>query len=163
MAEAEEIAHAIAERTPFLLAILFHTAIFDRRLPDAAARSVTLMRRRLAALPEPVLARAAALVLAVARQELPETEDPSLRGDAMLLLDMDNAPLGAPPAEHAAYEAALRAECAHMSEDRYAAGRAAALRMMLWRDRIFRNDRFFLALERRARANAERQLEVLGG
>jgi predicted metal-dependent HD superfamily phosphohydrolase len=74
---------------------------------------------------------------------------------------MDNVPLGAPAAEYDAYEAALRAECAHMDEDRYALGRAAALRVMLWRERIYRTDRFHLAHEKRARRNIERRMAAL--
>ncbi len=161
LVESQDIAHAIAEPAPFILAILFHSAVFDRSRPDSAARSAALLRRALPGTPEAVLSRAEALIHALDRQDLPETDDPSLRGDAALLLDMDNAPLGASSAEHAAYEAALRAEHAHMDEDRYAAGRAAALRMMLWRERIFRTDRYHLALERRARRNLEAYLETL--
>jgi predicted metal-dependent HD superfamily phosphohydrolase len=163
LAMAEDIAHGIAERAPFIMAVLFHAAVFDPARPaEAPARSAALMREKLgAALPPAVLARAEALIHAISRQELPETGDPSLRGDAMLLLDMDLAWLGDPPAEFDAAEAALRRECAHLNEGRYAAGRAAALRLMLWRDRIYRTDRFFLSHERRARRNLERRLAEL--
>lgn len=160
LAMAEDVAHAIAARTPFILAVLFHTAVLDRARADGAARSAALMRELVPA-PATTLDRAEALIHAVARQELPETDDPSLRGDAALLLDMDNVPLGAPPAEYDAYEAALRAECAHMDEDRYALGRAAALRVMLWRERIYRTDRFHLVHEKRARRNIERRMAAL--
>ncbi len=164
LATAEEIAHGIADRPAFILAVLFHSAVFDRSRPGNAEASIALMRRHLGArMPGETLARAEALIGAVLRQDLPETDDPSLRGDAMLLLDMDNAPLGAPPAEHAAYEAAIRAEYPHLSDDRYATGRAAALRIALWRERIFRTDRFFLGHERRARINAEARLAELEG
>jgi predicted metal-dependent HD superfamily phosphohydrolase len=164
LATAEDIAHGIADRPAFILAVLFHSAVFDRTRPGNAEASAALMRRLLGPrMPDETLARAEALIGAVVRQELPETDDPSLRGDAMLLLDMDNAPLGAPAAEHAAYEAALRAEYPHLSDDRYATGRAAALRIALWRERIFRTDRFFLAHERSARRNAESRLAELEG
>jgi predicted metal-dependent HD superfamily phosphohydrolase len=164
LAMAEEVAHGIADRPAFILAVLFHTAVFDRARPGHAEASAALMRRLLGATsPAATLVRAEALILAWARQELPETADPSLRGDAALLLDMDNAPLGAPDLEFDGYEAAIRREYAHLDEDRYAAGRAAALRMALWRERIYRTDRFFLAHERRARRNLARRLDELGG
>lgn len=162
LAEAEAVVNGIADRPAFIMAVLFHRAVFDRRLPDAAERSVALMRRMLAGTPEATLARAEALVLAVCRQELPRTDDPSLRGDAALLLDMDRAVLGAPEAEFDAYEAALRAEYAHLGDDAYAAGRSAELRLLLWRERLFATDRYWLQGERRARRNIERLLERLG-
>lgn len=164
LAEAEDIAAAIADRPAFILAALFHRAVFDRRSPDGAERSVALMRAlagRLA--PPPRLDRAEALIMALARQELPATRDPSLRGDAALLLDMDRAPLGAEDAAFDAHEAAHRAEYAHMTDDGYAAGRAAELRLLLWRERVFHTDRYYLAQERRARRNVARLLARLGG
>ncbi|MGG5808918.1 HD domain-containing protein [Falsiroseomonas sp. CW058] len=162
LAMAEEVAHGIADRPSFILALLFHTAVFDRAQAGNARKSAALMRDLLAAtVPEPRLARAEALIHAFARQEMPETDDPSLRGDAALLLDMDNAPLGAPPAEYDAYEAAIRAEYAHLPDGAWADGRAGQIRLLLWRDRIYRTDRFFLAHEKRARRNLERRLAEL--
>src|SRR5690349_20375304 len=90
---AEDLSHAVAERAPFILAVLYHAAVFDRRRHDWDAASVALMRATLR-LPAPVLDRAEALILAMARGALPAARDPSLRGDAALLLDMDNAVLG---------------------------------------------------------------------
>ncbi len=159
--EATELSHAIGHRPSFILAVLFHSAVFDRRRPDAAMGSIALMRRLAEALPAATLDRAAALIAAWDRQAVPQTADASLRGDAALLLDLDAAPLGAPPPDYAAYEAALRHEAAHLDEERYAAGRAAALRLLAWRPRIYRTDRFHLALERRARRNIQGRLERL--
>ena len=76
---------------------------------------------------------------------------------------MDRAVLGAPAAAFAAHEAAYRAEYAHLGEDAYAAGRSAELRLLLWRDRIFLTDRYYLEHERRARRNITGLLERLGG
>jgi predicted metal-dependent HD superfamily phosphohydrolase len=163
LAEAEEVAQAIAERPPFVLAVLFHRAVFDRRIGNGGEQSAKLMRRLLQGAPERLLARAEALIMAVQRQELPETDDPSLRGDAALLLDMDRAVLGAPAATFAAHEAAYRAEYAHLVDDAYAAGRSAELRLLLWRERIFLTDRYYLEHERRARRNITGLLERLGG
>ncbi|MGG5886557.1 HD domain-containing protein [Falsiroseomonas sp. HC035] len=159
---AEDVAGAIANRSAFILAVLFHNAVFEPKTPDSAQRSARLMREMMGrATPATTLARAEALILAVARQELPETRDASLRGDAMLLLDSDLSILGAPPAAFDAYEAANRQEQAHLRPDSYRAGRSAELQMLLWRERIFRTDRFFLACERQARRNIERALAQL--
>ncbi|MGK7866136.1 HD domain-containing protein [Falsiroseomonas sp. E2-1-a20] len=158
---AEDVAGAIANRSAFILAVLFHNAVFEPKTPDSAQRSAQLMREMMRATPATTLARAEVLILAVARQELPETRDASLRGDAMLLLDSDLSILGAPPAAFDAYEAANRREQAHLRPDSYRAGRFAELQMLLWRERIFRTDRFFLACERQARRNIERALAQL--
>jgi predicted metal-dependent HD superfamily phosphohydrolase len=162
LAVAEDVSGAIANRAAFILAVLFHNAVFDPKAPDSAQRSARLMREMMGrATPAATLARAEALILAVARQDLPETRDASLRGDAMLLLDADLSILGAPPAEFDAYEAANRQEQAHLRDDSYRAGRSAELQMLLWRERIFRTDRFFLACERQARRNIERAIARL--
>jgi predicted metal-dependent HD superfamily phosphohydrolase len=154
LADAEEIAAAIADRPAFILAVLFQRAVFDRARPDGAERSNALMRELAGPmLPQARLARAAALVSALASQDLPETQDASLRGDTALLLDMDRAPLGAGPAAFDAHAAAHRAEYTHMKDDTYAAGRAAELRLLLWRERLYHTDRYFLAHERQARRN----------
>ncbi len=164
LAMAEEVSHALADKPAFILAILFHTAIFDRANPTAEAESIRVMHRHLGrALPRHMLTRAEALIHAVLRQEAPETEDPGLRADASLLLDLDNAVLGEPPARFAAYEAANRREYAHLPEDRYRAGRIAALQMLLWRDRIFHTDRFWLEREKQARRNITQALVQLEG
>jgi predicted metal-dependent HD superfamily phosphohydrolase len=163
LAEVEEIAHGIGDRPAFLLALLFHTAVFDRREPGHAEASIALMRRRLPAAPPDRLARAEALILAWARQAVPATEDPSLRADAALFLDMDNAVLGAPAPEYEAYEAAIRRESPHLTAEAWQDGRATALRLTLWRDRIYRTDRYFLLHERRARRNLEASLARLEG
>ncbi len=156
LARAEEVVGGIAGRSPFILAVLFHNAVFDRRRADGPAESAAVMRRLLGgSLAAPALDRAEALILALGRQDIPETDDPSLRGDAALLLDMDHAVLGAEPARFAAYEAGYRQEYAHLSEDAYRDGRSSALQMLLWRERIYRTDRYYLERERRARRNIE--------
>ncbi|WP_270934123.1 HD domain-containing protein [Falsiroseomonas oryzae] len=162
LAAAEDVLNGIADRGAFILAVLFHRAVFDRRMPDGPARSVALMRELAADTPAPTLRRAEGLIGALAARELPKTSDPSLRGDAALLLDMDHAVLGDPRAVFDAYEEAFRREYAHLGDDAYAAGRAAELRLLLWRDRIFLTDRFYLERERQARRNLERLLERLG-
>lgn len=162
LALAEEVLGGIADKLAFILAILFRHAVCDPRRGDNAAESAALMRKQLRGVVPPArLARAAALIQAADSADPPETGDPSLRGDAALFADIDAAILGAPPARYAAYEAALRREAAHMAEDPWRAGRSAALQMLLWRDRLYRTDRFFLAHERQARRNIETRIAEL--
>jgi len=151
---AEDVVNGIAGRSAFILAILFHRAVFDPRSGDSSIHSAALMRDFVGAgMPADVLDRAEALILAVTGGAIPDTEDPSLRGDAALLLDFDHAVLGSDAQHFAAHEAALRAEFAHLPEERYRIARGAALQMLLWKERIFLTDRFFLEREKRARRN----------
>ncbi len=162
LSQAEELAGAVADRPAFILAVLFHKAVFDRQLPGGPERSAQLMHERLDASVHPAtLTRAEHLIMALARGEIPNTGDASLRGDAALLLDMDLACLGAPAGAFAALERANRAEFRHLKDDAYRAGRAAQLRTLLWRERIYRTDRYFLAFERAARRNIAALLETL--
>ena len=162
LAMAEEISHGLEDKPAFILAILFHTAVFDRANPEAEAQCITVLHRHLGrVLPPHMLARAETLIHAVLRQEPPETDDPGLRADVALLLDMDSAVLGETAARFAAFESANRREYAHLTDDRYRIGRIAALQMLLWRDRIYHTDRFFLEREKRARRNIEALLERL--
>ncbi len=159
---AEEVAGGIGDRTAFILAILFHRAVFDPRLPDAAGRSVATMHELIgASLPGGTLDRAAMLIRAVSEQQIPQTEDPSLRGDAALLLDFEHAVLGSEEARYTAYEAAIRREFPHLPDDRYRQARAATLTMHLWKDRIFITDRFHLDREKRARRNIAKAIAAL--
>lgn len=153
---AEDVVGGIAERPAFILAILFHKAVFAARAIDSAVRSVELMHASIGTtVPMRVQDRAEALILAIDEREVPETNDPSLRGDAALLLDFDNAVLGSDAQRFAEHEEALRAEAAHLPAERYRMARCAALRMLLWKDRIFLTDRFYLEREKRARRNIE--------
>ncbi|GGJ33767.1 HD domain-containing protein [Neoroseomonas lacus] len=153
---AEDVVNGIAERPAFILAILFHKAVFEPRAIDSAARSVDLMRVSIGkTVPARMLDRAEALIRSIDEREIPETDDPSLRGDAALLLDFDNALLGSDARRFAEYEMALREEAAHLPAERYGMARSTALQMLLWKDRIFLTDRFYLEREKRARRNIE--------
>lgn len=164
MALAEEVLNGIAGHRAFILAVLFRDAVREPRRHDNAGHSIALMRDLLGdTVPAAVLDRAAALIEAGSQQELPETRDVSLRGDAALFLDIDAAILGAPAARFDAHEAALRQEHGHMTEDAYAAARSSALQMLLWRERLYRTDRFHLERERQARRNIERTIARLRG
>ena len=164
LALAEEVLNGIADKGAFILALLFRDAVREPGRADNAARSIELLRVLLApTVPRRRLDRAAALIRAADRLEAPQTDDPSLRGDAALFLDIDAAILGADPARFDAYEAAHRREHAHLRDDAYNAGRSAALQMLLWRDRLYRTDRFYLEREKRARRNIERTIARLRG
>lgn len=159
---AEDVAAAVADRSAFVMAILFHRVVLDPRSPDAPMRSAAVMRQVMAQrVPAERLLRAEMLIRALMDGVPPETGDASLRGDAALLVDFDHAILGGEATRYRAYEAALRQEFPHLSDTRYGVARAAKLRMLGWRERIFLTDRFYLDYERRARRNIEARIAEL--
>jgi predicted metal-dependent HD superfamily phosphohydrolase len=152
LAHAE--AAAVVDRPAFLLAILYHDAVYDPRRGDNEAASADLMRRELTGkVAAGVLDRAKTLVLATHRHALPESDDPALLADAAIFLDIDLAVLGADAATFATYDAAIRQEYAHVPEADYRAGRRAVLERFLMRPRLYLTDTFFEAREQKARAN----------
>lgn len=161
---AEDVVDGIAGRSALVLAILFHKAVFDMRTAESPIRSAVLMRELVGkSVPLDTLDRAEALIMAMARREIPNTNDSSLRGDAALLLDFDHAILGSDEVRFSSYEAALGRESVHLPPERYRAARSAALQILLWEKRIFRTDRFFLEREKRARRNIKKAIADMDG
>ena len=66
-----------------------------------------------------------------------------------------------PAGRFAVHEAAYRREYVHLKDEIYAAGRAAALEMLLWQERVYLTDRFYLEREKPARRNIARAIEQL--
>ena len=142
------------------LAAWYHDAIYD---PRAAAgenerASAALARRALGALgePEAVVAEVERLVLLTAGHE-PAVDDRA----GQVLVDADLDVLSAEPAAYDAYRRGVRAEYAHVDDAGWRAGRAAFLRGMIARPRLY-----LLAVEParepRARANLAAELASLG-
>ncbi len=111
------------------LAAWFHDAVYDGER-DAEERSATWAEEALAG---------TAYADEVARLvRLTETHDPTEDDDAgRALCDADLAILSAGPDRYAAYVAGVRLEYAYLSEDDFAAGRAAVLRDLLGRSLLF--------------------------
>lgn len=130
------------------LALWFHDAVYDVRAHDNEARSADWAVRALAqaGLPPARGERVASLVMATAHHA------PAAAADAQLLIDIDLAILGAPPARFAEYERQIRAEYAHVPAPLFARKRGEVLRGFLDRDRIYRTA-YFARLEQQARAN----------
>ena len=154
---------AIADPARVELAIWYHDAIYDPAAPDNEARSAALLRHEMAGLADPVLLDAAeTMVRLTAGHTLPPELSGPRRGDCALFLDLDLAVLGASPEDYAAYERGIAAEYLPLhGAAAYGAGRAAFLRGMLDRPRLFHTDRFHAALDGPARANLRRALDAL--
>lgn len=139
------------------LALWFHDAVYDPQRADNEERSAEWAWRSVlaAGCAEEVAQRVQAMVLATKGHAASED------ADTRLLLDIDLAILGAAPARFDEYGRQIRAECAHVPEPQFRAGRQRVLASFLARPRIYGTAAFHDALEHRARENIGRALAAL--
>lgn len=145
------------------LAIWYHDAIYDPSAADNEARSADLLVAEMSHLACPTVVRAAeCMVRATAGHALPPELPDAWRDDTATFLDLDMAVLGAEPADYDAYEAGIAAEYIPVHGlNTFRLGRAAFLRGMLSRERLFHTERFHHRLDAAARANLRRGLRDL--
>jgi predicted metal-dependent HD superfamily phosphohydrolase len=139
------------------LALWFHDAVYDTRRQDNEAQSAMLARAEgaRAELPEAVLARVDALILATRHDAAPATPD------AALLVDVDLAILGAPIERFDEYERQVRAEYAWVPAPLFRSKRREILEGFLSRPRIYGSEAFRARFEDAARANLSRSIRAL--
>lgn len=161
---AEEDGH-VWNRAASELAVWYHDAIYDPGSSDNEARSADLLVDEMHQLACPsVVGAAEVMVRATASHELPPGLQNALRDDTATFLDLDMAVLGARPADYDAYEAGIAAEYVPVHGlDGFQAGRAAFLRALLNRERLFHTERFHRRLDAAARSNLQRGLRNLAG
>ena len=159
------------DRQAVVLAAWFHDAVYtvstSSTTPDGwfgeasdEERSAQLAEHELGrtGVPKETVAEVARLV------RLTESHDPA--GDdrnGQVLCDADLAILAADPARYADYVAGVRREHTALSDDQFAAGRAAVLRGLLARPAIFRTPTARARWEEGARANIRAELSRLTG
>jgi predicted metal-dependent HD superfamily phosphohydrolase len=144
-------------RETVLLAAWFHDAVYAGR-DDDEERSARLAEESLGSLPAPVAAEVARLVR-LTRTHRPADDD----RPGMVLCDADLAILGASEERYADYVRGVRSEYAHVPDPDFAAGRAAVLRDLLAKPRLFQTAQARERWEERARANVRRELATLDG
>lgn len=118
---------------PVALAAWFHDAVYDGVAGDDEARSAELAQVSLKKyLASDEVAEVVRLI------ELTASHSPA-EGDShgALLSDSDLAILGASEADYSRYAAAVRADYAHIPEDRFRLGRSTVLHQLLELDPIF--------------------------
>jgi predicted metal-dependent HD superfamily phosphohydrolase len=135
------------------LAAWFHDAVYDGER-DAEERSAVWAEEALAG--TPYAADVARLV------RLTETHDPADDDAAgQALCDADLAILASPRERYDAYLAGVRRDYAHVSDTDFARGRAAVLRDLAGRGRLFHTAYARETWEPAARVNLERELGAL--
>jgi predicted metal-dependent HD superfamily phosphohydrolase len=139
------------------LALWFHDAVYNPRARDNEERSAqwAVDAVRASGLADSAADSVHALVMATKGHAA--TSDP----DTQLLLDIDLAILGAPPARFAESTAQIREEYAHVPDDAWTVGRSRMLEGFLARPRIYITARFHAAREEQARANLAASLAIL--
>jgi predicted metal-dependent HD superfamily phosphohydrolase len=138
-------------------ALWFHDLVYDPRRRDNEERSALAAATVLgeARAPAHLVAAVPALVVATKHSGEPATQD------ERVITDVDLAILGRPVGEFDAYERAIRLEYGHVSDEAFAAGRAAVLRHFLDRPSIYSTPPFRRKYEEAARLNRRRSLEKL--
>lgn len=138
-------------------ALWFHDAIYALRGHDNEALSAQWAVAELAAAgaEADVMARVQSLVLATRHSALPQTPD------EQLLVDVDLAILGAPPARFDEYEAQVRDEYSFVPPEVFQARRADILAGFLARPVIYSTPGLRDVLESQARANLLRSMAAL--
>ncbi|WP_327045104.1 metal-dependent phosphohydrolase [Microbispora sp. NBC_01189] len=154
----EPLAAQAADADAVRLAAWFHDAVYDGRPGRDEEHSAQLAQARLPAcgLPPERVAEVARLV----RLTTGHTYEPG-DANAAVLCDADLAILGAPPEAYEAYARAVREEYRHVPDDAFRAGRAAVLRALLGKPRLYGTPVGRDLWEDRARANMTRELAAL--
>jgi predicted metal-dependent HD superfamily phosphohydrolase len=161
------LAGAAAQPDVVRLAAWFHDAVYDPpAAPGANEEASALLALRLLpdlAVAADSVAAVAALVRLTARHEVVDEEGSSAasRRDAEVLCDADLWILASPAQRYAEYTADVRAEYAQVPDDLFRSGRAAILRGLAERPRIYRTPTAFARWEEPARANLARELADL--
>ncbi len=139
------------------LALWFHDAIYDIGAADNEQRSADWARAALLAhgADTDVAQRVHALVMVTRHDQPPRTPDQEL------LLDVDLAILGAPPALFDAYEHQVRHEYQSVPPAAFRSNRRRILQGFLDRPRIYHTAAFHDTREAQARANLQRSIQAL--
>lgn len=145
------------DATAVELAIWFHDAVYDVHRHDNEERSAAWGASCLAdaGVPQAIVDKVTSLVLAT-RHHIPSDYP-----DARLLVDVDLAILGAPPARFHEYERQIRAEYAHVPEQVFTQKRRQILEDFLRRPVLFATPACNARLERQARHNLAEALQRL--
>ena len=133
--------------------IWFHDIVYDPQAADNEERSAAAAVEYLSA--TPLGSVVANLIMATKHAATPEI------GDGRFISDIDLSILGRPPAEYAAYAAAIRLEYAWVPQPQYAAGRSRVLHGFLNRPVLFNHAEFQQKFGEQAKANLNWEIRVL--
>lgn len=145
------------DKRPVELALWYHDIVYDSRRKDNEAASADFAAGELTKLGLTGYQCAHVMRLIIATKHDKAPVDP----DAMLIVDIDLAILGASETAYAQYARAIRKEYGWVSDADYRAGRAQVMQTFLDRPQIYMTRKFQTEREARARANIAQELARL--
>ena len=152
-----ELAAEAADPDAVRLAAWYHDVVYDPRRDDNEQVSAERARAGLRGLVDQSrVAEVERLVLLTARHD-PQPGDT----DGAVLCDADLAVLASPPESYARYASAVREEYGHLSDEVFAAGRAAVLEHLLALPALYRLPAVAERWTAPARANLTAELSLL--
>jgi predicted metal-dependent HD superfamily phosphohydrolase len=153
----EEMADYATDADAVRLAAWYHDAVYQCRKDDEE-RSAQLAEADLAALhvTEPLVAEVARLIRLTVKHK-PAADDL----DGQVLCDADLATLGSAPERYQANTDAIRAEYAHVPQEKFRAGRASVVREMLASPAVYHTPLARSRWESQARENLADELRDL--
>jgi predicted metal-dependent HD superfamily phosphohydrolase len=156
--EALAADHPVDDLDGTVAAAFFHDAVYEPTRDDNEAESAAMVERAVREIgwSERACRHVADLVMATARHDVEGVDR-----DTAVLLAADLAVLAAEPSRYADYATAVRREYAHIDDGGWRVGRAAVLRTLLARSRLFAAELELDEWERRARANLTSELASL--
>ena len=149
----DECAGLASDPVAIEFAIWFHDIVYDPRAADNEERSADRAVEFLSNTPR--ASTVADLIMATKHGK------DGLSADSALICDIDLSILGRPPAEYAAYAAAIRLEYAWVPPPQYAEGRSRVLGGFLKRPVLFNHRVFQQRFDAAAKANLTWELGEL--
>ncbi len=151
----DEVKSGCADLSSLQLAVFYHDIVYDAQKNDNEMQSAIVAGSRLTALGYPSVDSVLALILATQKHESSGDKD------ADYLLDVDLSILGAAWPLYETYAQQVREEYRIYPDAVYNPGRVKVLQHFTGLKRIFKTDYFYDKLERQARTNLEKEIELL--
>lgn len=152
----KEVRELISDWDVILFSLFYHDIIYDVEKPDNEEQSADLAEKRLLQLQVPVarIQKCREQILATKKHDFQSDRD------ANYFTDADLSILGQDWETYLAYAENVRKEYAVFPDAVYNPGRAKVLKHFLEMDRIFKTDYFYDRLEKQAKENMQREMEL---
>jgi predicted metal-dependent HD superfamily phosphohydrolase len=140
------------------LATWFHDVVYNPRASDNEEQSIIFISKNLQKLnlSTESLEKVKTIILLTKTHQYFGCDR-----DIQTFLDADLSILGSTPLEYKAYMTAIRREYNWVSQQEYCLKRKAILEKILTKKRIYQTDYFYQKLEKRARENLEKEIQIL--
>lgn len=161
-AQFEQVKHELNEPHIIALALYYHDVIYEPTCADNELKSAEYAVEALGHyLSTEHCQHIYALIMMTASHQLNELANPEKISDAAYLLDMDLSILGASWPEYERYAQAIRQEYMHVPLADYRTGRIAVLNGLLAHPKLYLTDYYYERLEKQARNNIKREVNLL--